>query len=126
VINDALASESAAFPDGMVKKHDDFLALASANTYGRGANRTYVARQQLDAATLDRFAVITIGYDEALEETACKATGADDATVRNVLRFVRKVRKNADKNGITQTVISPRASIGMCKMLRAGLSWDKA
>lgn len=53
--NAALANGYCDFPDGMVKRHRDFHCIAAANTYGLGADRQYVGRNQLDAASLDRF-----------------------------------------------------------------------
>lgn len=67
-INAALANGVAAFPDGMVPRHEDFVFIASANTFGNGANRQYVGRNQLDAATLDRFALINWDIDDELEK----------------------------------------------------------
>lgn len=51
-----MANNVCAFPDKMVKKHKDFIVCASGNTYGTGADRKYVGRLEIDAATLDRFA----------------------------------------------------------------------
>lgn len=50
-------------------RHPRFVYIAAGNTYGLGATRQYVGRNQLDAAYLDRFAgsVIEMGYDENLE-----------------------------------------------------------
>jgi hypothetical protein len=59
VLNSALANSYCAFPDGMVKRHEDFILVATANTYGTGANAQYVGRNALDAATLDRFNVLS-------------------------------------------------------------------
>ena len=67
VANMVSANGQFAVPTGMRAKHQDFVFLAGANTYGTGANRQYVGRNQLDAATLDRFAVINWDYDEGLE-----------------------------------------------------------
>lgn len=125
VVNAGLANGYAAFPDGMVKRHDDFRCVASANTYGRGADRQYVGRQAMDAATLDRFAVITVNVDEILETQLCMNTGLRDAKVIEVLTFTRKLRKNAVDKGM-RVIVSPRASIGMCKLLEAGVSWKDA
>lgn len=58
-------------PEGQVQVHDECAFIASANTYGRGADRMYVGRTQLDAATLDRFAVLDWDYDYDLERDAC-------------------------------------------------------
>jgi len=114
-----------AFPDKMVERHKNFRCVASANTYGRGADRAYVGRQQIDAATLDRFTIETIEIDEALETDLCLATGLDNDRVTHVLSTVRKYRKNAANKKMT-TVISPRASIGMCRLLQAGKTWEDA
>lgn len=118
-INAALANGHMAFPDTMVTKHENFLCVASANTYGRGADRQYVGRQAIDAATLDRFTVETIDVDEALEEAVCLSTGYDAHKVRNVLSYTRGIRRNAVDSKMA-VIISPRASIGMCRLLSAG------
>lgn len=125
VVNSALANGHMAFPDKMVARHDDFRVVASATTYGRGATRQYVGRQQLDAATLDRFTMITIDIDEALENSLAHATGAAKSTVTKVLKYVRVLRQNAETNGLN-VVLSPRASVGMCRLLHAGMNWDQA
>ncbi len=125
VINGALANGHMAFPDQMVKRHADFRAVASANTYGRGATRAYVGRQAIDAATLDRFSVETIEVDEALENELCHSTGLEVDQVERVLAYVRKLRRNAEERGMT-VVVSPRASVGMCRLLAAGRSWESS
>jgi cobaltochelatase CobS len=125
VINASLSNGHMAFPDGMVKRHPDFRCVASANTYGRGADRQYVGRQQMDAATLDRFAVETILVDETLETEMCKSTGLDGGKVNDVLTYVRRLRKSAEDQGM-RVIVSPRASVGMCKLLDAGKSWNAA
>ncbi|ATL70743.1 AAA family ATPase [Nocardia terpenica] len=125
VINSALANGHMAFPDQMVKRHPDFRAVASANTYGRGATRAYVGRQAIDAATLDRFTIITIEIDDVLESALVASTGIDDSVQRQILTHVRKLRRNAEKHGLN-VVISPRASVGMGKLLAAGMTWAAA
>ena len=112
-INAALANGTCAFPDGMVKRNDDFVCIAAGNTFGRGADRQYVGRQQLDAATLDRFAVIDFDYDEELE--------LEISGNRNWTRQVQKMRANAMANNL-RVVISPRASINGAKLLAAGFT----
>lgn len=125
VINASLANGTMAFPDGMVKRHADFKCVASANTYGKGADRAYVGRQAIDAATLDRFTIETIEIDDALEYALCMATGLEPGDVGRVLTTVRKYRANAEAKRMT-VVVSPRASVGMCRLLAAGKSWDDA
>ena len=126
-LNAALATSaggSIAFPDGMITRHDDFRFVASANTFGRGPDRVYVGRQQLDAATLDRFVVEEIDIDESLEHAVCLATGYDSPKVSEVLRYIRQLRNNAAKQK-SLLLFSPRASIGMCKLLQAGKPLSK-
>lgn len=65
--NAGLANGYQDFPDAIIKRHADFRAIASANTYGNGADRQYVGRNQLDAASLDRFYLIEMDHDEDLE-----------------------------------------------------------
>lgn len=112
--NDALAADAGdmiSFPDKMVKKHEDFIAIAAANTFGEGANRQYVSRLQQDAASLDRFTFLEWGYDEALE----LHIAGDETWVTRVQTY----RKAADAMGIRH-IISPRASIKGAIALKAG------
>ena len=125
VINGAIANGHMDFPDGRVKRHPDFRLVASANTYGRGPDRAYVGRQQIDAATLDRFVVVTVDIDEALEEAICLATGLDSTQVKQVLAYVRYLRTSALTYKLPLT-FGPRTSHGMCALLNAGLTVSEA
>ena len=111
VLNSALANGSCAFPDGMVKRHEDFILVATANTYGTGANAQYVGRNALDAATLDRFNTIKWDYDEDLEYSICPTEWC---------KHVQLVRKAVANLGI-KAVISPRATFNGQKLLDAGM-----
>lgn len=66
-INMLLANGHVSTPDGLKEKSPDFSFLAGVNTFGSGADRQYVGRNQLDSATLDRFFTIYMEYDEGLE-----------------------------------------------------------
>jgi hypothetical protein len=55
------------FPTGHVEAHPDFRVIAAGNTFGTGADLEYVGRFQLDAATLDRFALVNIDYSPEIE-----------------------------------------------------------
>ena len=125
VINGALANGHMDFPDGRVKRHEDFRVVGSANTYGRGPDRVYQGRQAIDGATLDRFTVVTIEVDEALEHSICLATGLDGTRVNRVLAYVRYLRKQADTFKLPLT-FGPRSSHGMCALINAGLSVGEA
>ena len=79
IINSALANGHMAinkrFGNPIAKRHADFICIAAANTFGHGPNRTYAGRQQLDAATLDRFraGVVYVDYDAKIEEKTIRA-----------------------------------------------------
>lgn len=113
--NAGIANGHMAFPDQAepVKRHADFRLIAAANTFGTGASREYVGRNQLDAATLNRFAFLTWAYDETLERAIA---GNDDWT-----SFVQSVRKSVEVNKIRH-VVSPRQSIMGAKLLAAGMA----
>jgi len=98
------------FPDKKVERHKDFYCIAAANTYGSGADREYIGRNQLDAASLDRFVFFDWNIDEDLEREL-----ANNDTWVN---YVQKVRKTAKKLGI-RFVISPRASFNGATLLEA-------
>ncbi|MEE8481888.1 MAG: hypothetical protein V3S12_00915 [Acidiferrobacterales bacterium] len=116
-LNAALAgADTMAFPDGMIKRHKNFRVILAANTYGKGADRQYVGRFQLDAATLNRFAFIEFNYDLALEKAI-----AGDA---EWCEYVQAIRVAAETLSI-QHVISPRASINGSILLDSGMNRTK-
>jgi AAA domain (dynein-related subfamily) len=73
VANNALASDRLFNPVNgeMYRRHPDFIPVATANTYGLGANRDFTGRERLDAATIDRWRMgrIHVPIDEKLAET---------------------------------------------------------
>jgi len=77
VINSALANGHLSVPsrhdNPVAKRHPDFVCMAAANTWGRGADRQYVGRNELDESTLDRFRIgcVPMDYDESLERQLC-------------------------------------------------------
>ena len=111
--NAALANDYMDFPDKRVPRHENFYCIAAANTYGQGADRQYIGRNQLDAASLDRFVFLEWNYDENLERSL---SGNEEWTT-----FVQKARKSVEKNKIRH-VISPRASIFGAKLLASGMN----
>lgn len=120
ILNALLANGYCSFPDKVVKRHSDFYCICAANTYGRGKDREYVGRNQLDAATLDRFAVLDFDYDENLERALARREYENaDAWVDKVQNYRKRAYELRER-----IVISPRASINGCKLLAAGLSED--
>jgi MoxR-like ATPase len=119
--NSALANGHFTFPDNIESvRHGDFVCVAMANTYGRGADRVYVGRQQLDGATLDRFIVMDWDYDESLEV----AWSGGDTIARDWVAFVQRIRARAFDLK-ERIVVSPRASIYGARLLRAGMPRER-
>jgi cobaltochelatase CobS len=120
ILNAALAGSQCAFPDGMVKKHKDFKFVATANTYGTGGNRLYVGRNQLDAATLDRFLPVDWDIDETLEALMVESYtyGAKWHKV------VKALRASAEQNNY-RIVISPRATLKGAQLLEQEFTYEE-
>ena len=112
IINALLANGYCSFPDGVIQRNENFRCICACNTYGRGADRQYVGRNQLDAATLDRFAVVDFDYDDNLE----RMIAGNDAWVDKVQQY----RKRAFELKM-RVVISPRASVFGAKLLASGM-----
>lgn len=117
LLNAALSNGHMSFPDAVIEKHEDFICIAAANTYGRGADRQYVGRNQLDAATLDRFRVLDFDYDEKLE----LALAGNAEWTRRVQKYRARAWELKER-----VVISPRASIGGAEDLADGFSLEDA
>lgn len=108
ILNAAIANRYFDFPTGRVEAHADFRLVAAGNTYGTGADIEYTGRYQLDASSLDRFAIIEITYDKDIEESIA---GGD----RELIEFVRSVRKVVKDAGI-KFVVSYRAIERLAKL----------
>src|SRR5262249_48729165 len=96
VLNSALANDKMAVPNRPDKpiavKHPDFVCIAAANTFGTGADRQYVGRNQLDESTIDRFRIgqIELDYDFDIEEALCP----DEALRTRLQGYRNKCRTN--------------------------------
>ena len=130
VLNSALASESTTFPDKAVKRHESFIVVACANTYGLGATGGYVGRTQVDAATLDRFFFIEMPYDDGLESHVAGIVqespiwNSDNQNVPSTeewLNIVRDVRKKVSELNI-KAIVSPRATYMGIALIKQGIS----
>jgi len=130
-INMCTANGMMATPEGMKERHEDFIFIACANTYGQGANRQYVGRNQLDSATLDRFAFIDWGYDESIEamEAGLKKSApkfdilaGGEVTPEAWFERATKVRHAVDKLQVRHVV--GRAVRNGIKLCQAGIGLD--
>lgn len=114
-LNAALANGVCPFPDGTIKRHANFHCIGAGNTTLNGANRQYVGRTQMDAASIDRFAFIEFGYDEVLE--------LELASNKDWCRTVQGYRHAVAERQLPH-LITPRATYDGCKLLAAGFDQD--
>lgn len=99
--------------DTFVKRHPNTLLMATANTYGTGAGALYVGRNQLDAATLDRWYTVQMDYDKAYEEKIAPS---------QVTHFVWRLRELITQNKwrrVASTRMIQKSAVAMA----AGLDW---
>lgn len=110
ILNAAIANRYFDFPApiGYVEANPNFRVVAAGNTFGLGANYEYVGRNQLDMASLDRFALVPIDYDRNIELKV--ANGNDE-----LVNFCDNFRKAAVKAGV-RVVISYRGIGRLAKM----------
>ena len=110
ILNSAIANKYFDFPApiGYVEASPDFRVIAAGNTSGNGADNDYVARNQLDGASLDRFAYIEVDYSEAIENSVA----GGDIELAN---FCRNFRKTAERSGVS-AIVSYRGIGRLAKM----------
>lgn len=113
ILNSLLANGHCSFADKIITKHPNFVCICACNTYGKGATVDYIGRNRLDAATLDRFIVIDVGYDTKLEAAL---TGN-----KEWVGIVNNIRSNIKKEGI-KMIVSPRATMDGADLLDSGFA----
>ena len=97
VINSVLSDKYFTFPNGeFVEAHKDFVVIAGANTWGTGATYQYTGRNQIDAATRNRFITVKIDYSPTIEESL--------TSDKDLLSFIRKFRECCKNFGINHVV----------------------
>lgn len=111
ILNAAIANRYFDFPApiGYVEAHPDFRVIAAGNTTGHGADYEYVGRNQLDAASLDRFAIVPVDYSVEIENGL-----AGDIELAD---FCREFRAVSQRVGI-QVIVSYRAISRLAKMVQ--------
>lgn len=127
-LNQALSNGSAAFADGQQAKREGWGVIATANTFGRGGDRLFVGRNQLDAATLDRFLVIEVDYDETLEHSLAlgRVAETDRQQAEQIIATVRRHRSNVLEHRLP-VVVSPRSVMAAVDLIcNAGWTLEQA
>ena len=121
-MNQLLAQDEFDFPcdvNGVrkVKRHKDFMVIATGNTYGQGGSLRYVGTNKMNGAGLDRFTFVNIPTDELLEKAICD--GIHPEYSAKVIPIVRKARANCDKYALDY-MVTPRCAIDMVTFMVAG------
>lgn len=113
VINAALANGEIETTTGTVLRHSECIIVATSNTFGNGADRQYVANNQLDASTIDRFtgAIIEVDYSKKYESQF-------DQEVRDYIHLLRACIKVNSLRRIASTRMIQAAE----KMKKIGMS----
>ena len=99
-LNGAIANKYFAFPHETLRAHPDFRIIAAGNTLGTGRDAVYTGRMQLDAASLNRFATIPVGYDPLIDGFCAQGDG-------ELLEFIHAYREACSQTG-TPSVASYR------------------
>ena len=115
-INSAISNGVYTFASGQKTMHPDFRMIATANTFGNGANQRFNGRNKMDEATVKRFIPMVWELDEKLE----------DAIVQfpEWLKVVRAARAIC-REELDNQVIGQRESIYGAKMLKAGQPFER-
>jgi len=110
ICNAALANDEIETTTGTVYRDPNCIIIATSNTFGGGASRQYVANNQLDASTIDRFigGIIEVNYSESFESQY-------DPEVVNYVNSLRNIIKTYDFRRIAST-----------RMIQAGCALKKA
>jgi len=137
ILNSILANDVASFPNGeVVEVHKDFVCFIACNTFGRGGDRQYVGRNQLDLASLDRFVVVEFDLDEALETALVTGVAPNrqlktfqprqvsEAEIGQLLADYRRWRKRAEESS-ERVHIGQRSIIFGVILLKAGFERDE-
>ncbi len=93
ILNAAIANGYFDFPTGKVEANPNFRVIAAGNTVGTGADIEYTGRFQLDAASLDRFALVEINYSINIEKAVTNGN-------KDLCEFAHTFRDVAIKSGI--------------------------
>ncbi len=120
VMNASLSNGHLAIPQRakapVAKRHKDFRIIAAANTYGQGANRTYMGRNALDGAFLDRFEIVDADYDKKVERGVVAHP--------EILAWAKIMRSNIEKFALRRN-LSTRKLIRYAHLRQNGWEMDK-
>lgn len=98
ILNAALANDEIETTTGLVHRHPECVIIATSNTFGFGCDRQYVANNQLDASTIDRFVggIVEVTYSVQYESQY-------DEEVVKYVNTLRKFTKEASLRKVLST-----------------------
>lgn len=98
ILNAALANDEIETTTGLVHRHSNCIIIATSNTFGFGCDRQYVANNQLDASTIDRFigGIVEVTYSAKYESRY-------DKEVVDYVNTLRKFAKSVDLRKVLST-----------------------
>lgn len=128
IVNAALGNCAFSVPDSgqeAFQRHTDTVIVLAGNTYGRGADRIYVGRNELDGATLDRAAGATleVGYDRDLERSLVGQL-VDSETADAILADAERIRARIGAN--LRRIWGTRSVLAMARHCAAGDTIERA
>ena len=116
-LNMAISDRRYTFPHETLEAHPDFRVLAAGNTLGTGADASYTGRMQLDAASLNRFVIVEVDYDERIDLLCAQGD-------QELVDFAKEFRKAVKAIGLP-SVCSYR-NITQLKVAEAAIPLVKA
>lgn len=111
--NAAIANRYFDFPCGKVELNENCRFICAGNTYGTGADAEYTGRYHLDAATLDRFAVVDIDYSKDIFNAVTNGN-------KDLIAFIYDLRKACKAVGVNM-ILSYRCAQNVTAMESVGL-----
>lgn len=112
-LNAAIANRYFDFPCGKVELNENCRFICAGNTYGTGSDAEYTGRYQLDAATLDRFAVVDIDYSKDIFNAVTNGN-------KDLIAFIYDLRKACKAVGVNM-ILSYRCAQNVTAMESVGL-----
>jgi len=114
IANAALANDELYTTTNLIKRHSDCVIIATSNTFGTGGDMSYVANNQLDASTIDRFVggIVHVDY----------STKYESKYPTEIVGYVNLLR-NIIKDNSIQRIASTRMIINAELLSKSNLNW---
>jgi len=111
-------------PEGRILPTDKCPIILTMNTFGSGADRQYVGRNQLDSASLDRLSFISTTYEN--EDRILMARGYKSKLSKQIVKWAETTRNRIEANGL-RIIVSPRTMLRIAQAITVfGWAFDLA